>query len=80
MSKIEFGVWDAFGAYEVARSPVHALTSMSNTFVRSNWPRRWDTATILVSNTRIPRWARSPPPVFTSAPWPGTPAAYESER
>lgn len=24
MSKIAFGVWDAFGAYEVARSPVHA--------------------------------------------------------
>jgi len=23
MSKIAFGVWDAFGAYEVARSPVH---------------------------------------------------------
>ena len=35
MSTLAFGIWDAFGAYEVASFPVHARF-MSSTSVRSS--------------------------------------------
>ena len=77
MSTLAFGVWDAFGAYEAARSPVHADIYEQHIREVQLAEALGYRYYFIIEHQNSP-WARSPPPVSTCALWPGIPAAYAS--
>jgi hypothetical protein len=70
MSTIAFGVWDAFGAYEVASFPVQA--DIYEQHIREvQLAEALGYRYYFIIGIKIPPWDRSPPPVSTYPRWPG---------